>query len=229
VTTTTAPAARTSKGARAEFIGRHFGVLSISVVFAVLFLFFSIRADAFLTLENQVNIARQIAPTVVVAMGMTFVITTGAIDLSVGSIVGLTAAALALMAKAGNPFTALVLTICIGAAIGLINGALTAYGRLPSFIVTLAALTAVRGIALLITQGYSTPITSTFLLPTPRHGSRSSPWSSPGMSSPIPALAATSSPSGPTPSRCAAPVSTSAAYKWLPCSLPGSSPPSPAS
>lgn len=165
MTTTTAPAARTSKGARAEFIGRHFGVLSISVVFAVLFLFFSIRADAFLTLENQVNIARQIAPTVVVAMGMTFVITTGAIDLSVGSIVGLTAAALALMAKAGNPFTALVLTICIGAAIGLINGALTAYGRLPSFIVTLAALTAVRGIALLITQGYSTPITSTFLLP----------------------------------------------------------------
>ena len=62
------------------------------VVFAVLFVFFSIRADAFLTTNNLVNISRQVAPTVIVAMAMTFVITTGAIDLSVGSIVGLTAA-----------------------------------------------------------------------------------------------------------------------------------------
>jgi simple sugar transport system permease protein len=166
VTTATAkPSTRFSRGARVEFIGRHFGVLSISVVFVVLFAFFSFRADAFLTPENLINVARQIAPTVVVAMGMTYVITTGAIDLSVGSIVGLTAAALALMAKTGNPVVALVATLAIGAAIGAINGALTAYGRLQSFIVTLAALTAVRGIALLITQGYSTPIDSTFLLP----------------------------------------------------------------
>lgn len=156
---------RFTRGARAEFIGAHFGVLSISVVFAVLFIFFSVQADAFLTSENLVNIARQIAPTVVVAMGMTFVITTGAIDLSVGSIVGLTAASLALLAKTGNPLVALVLTLAIGAAIGAINGALTAYGGLQSFIVTLAALTAVRGVALLITQGYSTPIESNFLLP----------------------------------------------------------------
>jgi ribose transport system permease protein len=165
VTTTTVKAHRFSKGSRSEFIGRHFGVLSITVVFAVLFVFFSIRADAFFTVDNLVNIARQIAPTIVVAMGMTFVITTGAIDLSVGSIVGLTAAALALFAKTGNPLTALLLTLLIGVAIGAINGVLTAYGRLQSFIVTLAALTAVRGIALLITQGYSTPISSTFLLP----------------------------------------------------------------
>ena len=118
-----------------------------------------------MTTENLVNVARQIAPTVVVAMGMTFVITTGAIDLSVGSIVGLTAASLALLAKTGNPVLALVLTLLIGAFIGVINGVLTAYGRLQSFIVTLAALTAVRGVALLITQGYSTPIESSFLLP----------------------------------------------------------------
>jgi len=164
LTSITKPA-RLTRGARAEFIGRYFGVLSISVVFAVLFIFFSVRADAFLTTENLVNIARQIAPTVIVAMGMTFVITTGAIDLSVGSIVGLTAASLALLAQTGNPLVALLLTLLIGAAIGAINGALTAYGRLQSFIVTLAALTAVRGVALLITQGYSTPIESSFLLP----------------------------------------------------------------
>jgi simple sugar transport system permease protein len=165
VTTAAAKPTRFSRGTRVEFIGRHFGVLSISVVFVVLFAFFSVQTDAFLSAENLVNIARQIAPTVVVAMGMTYVITTGAIDLSVGSIVGLTAAAMALLAKTGNPVMALLITLAIGAAIGAINGALTAYGRLQSFIVTLAALTAVRGIALLITQGYSTPIESSFLLP----------------------------------------------------------------
>jgi simple sugar transport system permease protein len=144
---------------------RNFGVLSISVVFLVLFAFFSIQADAFLTTNNLVNVARQIAPTMIVAVAMTFVITTGAIDLSVGSIVGLSAAALAIFAESGSAVTALVTTLGIALLIGVINGAFTAYGRLQSFIVTLAALTAVRGIALLITDGYSTPITSDFLLP----------------------------------------------------------------
>ncbi len=166
MTTATPPkSARFTRGARSDFVARYFGVLSISVVFAVLFIYFSVQADAFLSTANIVNILRQIAPTVVVAMAMTFVITTGAIDLSVGSIVGLTAASLALLAKTGNPVLALVVTLLIGAVIGIINGALTAYGRLQSFIVTLAALTAVRGVALLITGGYSTPIDSTFLLP----------------------------------------------------------------
>lgn len=148
-----------------DYVSRNFGVLSISVVFAVLFAFFSIQTDAFLTTNNLINVARQVAPTVIVAVAMTFVITTGAIDLSVGSILGLTAAGLAILADSRSPVVALLVTLVIGLGIGLINGALTAYGRLQSFIVTLAALTAVRGLALLITNGYSTPITSTFLLP----------------------------------------------------------------
>lgn len=150
---------------RHEFISKHFGELSILAVFVILFLFFSVRADAFLSADNLVNIARQVAPTVVVAMAMTIVITTGAIDLSVGSIVGLTAAVLAIMARTGNPVLALLTTLGVGVVLGAVNGALTAYGRMQPFIVTLAALTAVRGLALLITQGYSTPITSTVLLP----------------------------------------------------------------
>lgn len=163
---TSAPPARTRVPvSRHEFITKHFGELSILAVFAILFIFFSIRADAFLTADNLINIARQIAPTVVVAMAMTIVITTGAIDLSVGSIVGLTASVLAIMAKTGSPVLALVTTLAIGVALGATNGALTAYGRMQPFIVTLAALTAVRGLALLITQGYSTPITSPVLLP----------------------------------------------------------------
>lgn len=147
-----------------EFATAHFNVLSILAVFIILFVFFSIRADAFLTADNLVNIGRQIAPTIVVATLMTFVITTGAIDLSVGSIVGLSASVLGLMAKTGNPLLALAATLAVGAGIGLINGYLTAYGKLQSFIVTLAALIAVRGVALLITQGYSTPIEVNWLL-----------------------------------------------------------------
>lgn len=147
-----------------EFATAHFNVLSILAVFIILFVFFSIRADAFLTVDNLVNIGRQIAPTVVVATLMTFVITTGAIDLSVGAIVGLSASVLGLMAQTGNPLLALAATLAVGAGIGLINGYLTAYGKLQSFIVTLAALIAVRGVALLITQGYSTPIEVNWLL-----------------------------------------------------------------
>lgn len=165
ITRTATPARASRRGARQDFVTRNFGVLSIVAVLAVLFVFFSVQTDAFLTTNNLVNVARQVAPTIVVAVAMTFVITTGNIDLSVGSIVGLTAAALAIMAESRNPLVALVLTLVLGLGIGMINGALTAFGKLQSFIVTLAALTAVRGLALLITDGYSTPITSEVLLP----------------------------------------------------------------
>ena len=165
-TQTAAPTkAPNRRGARQDLVTRNFGVLSILAVLAVLFVFFSLQTDAFLTANNLVNVARQVAPTVIVAVAMTFVITTGNIDLSVGSIVGLTAAALAILAENGSPLVALLLTLVLGLGIGMINGALTAFGKLQSFIVTLASLTAVRGLALLITDGYSTPITSEFLLP----------------------------------------------------------------
>lgn len=147
-----------------EFFSSYFNIISILGVFIVLFAFFSIQADAFLTLENQVNVLRQIAPTIIVATMMTLVITTGQIDLSVGSIIGLTASALALLLQNGSPVFALFATLLIGTAAGLIQGILAAYGKLPAFIVTLAGLIALRGVALLITEGYSTPITVEWLL-----------------------------------------------------------------
>ena len=162
--TSVPPTRRVVRARAVEFASGHFGFLSILVIFTTLFIFFSLEADAFLTTGNLLNVGRQIAPTVVVGTLMTFVITTGAIDLSVGSVVGLSAAALALMAKTENPLLAVVVTLAIGAGIGFINGYLSAYSRLQSFIVTLAALTAVRGVALLITQGYSTPITIDWIL-----------------------------------------------------------------
>jgi len=154
-----------AKDMRMEFVAKNFGVISISAVFVVLFAYFSVSSDAFFTSQNLINVLRQVAPTVIVAVGMTFVITTGQIDLSVGSIVGLSAAALGIFAESGNGLVALLGTLAIALAIGMANGVITAFGKVQSFIVTLAALTAVRGVALLITDGYSTPITSKFLLP----------------------------------------------------------------
>lgn len=148
-----------------RFVSTHFGVLSITVVFVLLFVLFSILTQDFFSAENLVNVARQIAPTVIVAMAMTFVITTGQIDLSVGSLVGLSAAVLGIWAVSGNAIVALILTLALGLVLGLVNGALTAFGRMQSFIVTLAGLTALRGVALFVTGGYSTPITSPLLTP----------------------------------------------------------------
>ena len=155
---------RPGRARLAELVSAHFGVVSIFVVFSVLFVYFSIATTAFLTVENLVNVGRQIAPTIVVGTLMTFVITTGAIDLSVGSVVGLSAALIGLLAKSGDPLVAFLVPLGIGAAIGFTNGWLTAYSRLQSFIVTLAALTAIRGVALLLTQGYSTPIEVDWIL-----------------------------------------------------------------
>lgn len=156
----------TAVGPRAHVMGliaKNFGVLSITLVFLILLVFFSISTDVFFSAENLVNVARQVAPTVIVAMAMTFVITTGQIDLSVGSVLGLSAAVLGLWALSGNALIALVLTVVLGLVLGLVNGALAAYGRMQPFIVTLAALTAIRGVALLVTGGYSNPIDSTLI------------------------------------------------------------------
>lgn len=147
-----------------EFMSKNFNIISIIGVFIILFAFFSIQADAFLSVENLVNVGRQIAPTIIVATMMTLVITTGQIDLSVGSIIGLSTSALALMIATGNPLLGLIGTLAIAAFAGLVNGVLAAYGRLPAFIVTLASLIALRGVALLITQGYSTPIKVDWIL-----------------------------------------------------------------
>lgn len=147
-----------------EFFSAYFNIISILGVFIVLFAFFSIQADAFLTLENLVNVGRQIAPTIIVATMMTLVITTGQIDLSVGSIIGLTASALAIFLENGNALFGVAAALLIAITAGLVQGVLAAYGKLPAFIVTLAGLIALRGIALLITQGYSTQISVPWVL-----------------------------------------------------------------
>jgi simple sugar transport system permease protein len=135
------------------------GVISIAVFFFVMAAVFSLITDTFLTEGNLLNILRQIAPLMIVAVAMTFVITTAGIDLSVGSVLALVNAVAAISLRAGLYWPAAVaLMLAIGIAIGALQGFFIAYEGIPAFIVTLAGLSAIRGTALLLTKGYSIPI-----------------------------------------------------------------------
>ncbi len=135
------------------------GVVSIAVFFVVMVVVFSLITDTFLTQANILNILRQIAPLMIVAVAMTFVITTAGIDLSVGSVLALVNALAAISLQAGVPWAlAVALLLLIGAAIGLVQGFFVAHEGIPAFIVTLAGLSTIRGTALLLTKGYSIPI-----------------------------------------------------------------------
>lgn len=135
------------------------GVVSIALFFAVVCIVFSLATDAFLTTPNLLNIVRQSAPLLIVASAMTFVITTGGIDLSVGSVLALTATLSAVLLQWGVPWPMVVgMLLCLGAAVGALQGFFIAFEGIPAFIVTLAGLSVIRGIALLITGGYSIPV-----------------------------------------------------------------------
>jgi len=134
-------------------------VVSIAAFFLVVVVLFSIITDTFLTETNLLNILRQIAPLMIVAVAMTFVITTAGIDLSVGSVLALINALAAISLQAGLPWPlVVVLMLLAGVTIGLLQGFFIAYEGIPAFIVTLAGLSAIRGTALLLTKGYSIPI-----------------------------------------------------------------------
>lgn len=135
------------------------GVASIAAFFFVVVVLFSIVTDTFLTEANLLNILRQTAPLMIVAVAMTFVITTAGIDLSVGSILALVNALAAISLQAGLPWPfVVVLMLFVGIAIGALQGFFIAYEGIPAFIVTLAGLSAIRGTALWLTKGYSIPI-----------------------------------------------------------------------
>lgn len=135
--------------------------LVMTAVTLAVCVFFALASDTFLTFANLSNLATQVAPVLIVGVAMTFVITAGQIDLSVGSIIAFVSAVCAQLLLAGWD-SSLVITgaLVIGAGWGLVNGWFTAYAGIPAFIVTLATLSVIRGIALLTTEGFSVPIDS---------------------------------------------------------------------
>lgn len=128
--------------------------LGLVFILISLIIIFSISSKYFLTSRNLLNITRQISINLIIAIGMTFVIITGEIDLSVGSIAALAGVATGwVIVSTSSIFLGIVAGIFVGVLIGLLNGTLTVYGKVQSFIVTLAMLGLARGLALVWTDG----------------------------------------------------------------------------
>ncbi|MEV8630947.1 ABC transporter permease [Streptosporangium sp. NPDC051023] len=133
----------------------YLGFALIMVVFSIV-----LRDDGFLTGSNLVNIVQQTAPITVMAVGMVLVLTAGEIDLSIGSVVALSALVAGVVLRSyDNMLLAVAAALAVGAAVGLFNGLFVTRVRVPSFLVTLATLGLVAGLARTITNLQSVPIT----------------------------------------------------------------------
>jgi len=123
------------------------------IVVLILLIVSSFLSDAFLTRQNIFNLLRQLTPPTLIAMGMLFVIMTGGVDLSVGSVVAMAAVFTAHLLSSYNIFVTILLVLLSGAAFGAVSGYLVAKRRLAPFVVTLAGMTIARGIAFIVSRG----------------------------------------------------------------------------
>lgn len=138
--------------------GRLVGLLlqrqfTLTIVTVCLFAFFSVFANHFFTVENVYDMLRVISYTLIVAVPMTYLFVAGEIDLSIGSLVGLTTIFMAiLVANSGfDPWLAAAFAVGLGALIGALTGFVVTVIGVPSFIVTLGMLSLLRGVALVLT------------------------------------------------------------------------------
>jgi ribose transport system permease protein len=133
-----------------DFVSRFGLVISFTLMCAAL----AFSSDRFLTVENITNVLRFSAINAIISVGMTFVILTAGIDLSVGAIAALAAVVAAeLVHQGGAPLVAMAVCLLIGLLLGAANGVITILLRIPPFITTLGMMTIARGLALTFTQG----------------------------------------------------------------------------
>lgn len=145
------------------FIAR--GGLRFLVV--LVFVVLSLASPVFLTADNMLGLAQEMSILLIVSCGMTFVILTGGIDLSVDSVFALTGVLVAdVLGKGANPGISILIGFVIGTMAGWLNGFLVTRAVVPPFISTLAVMTALRGVALVYSRGYpiGIPINSKFLV-----------------------------------------------------------------
>jgi len=132
---------------RARELGTLVGLVALATLLSIL-------TPHFLSVSNLLNVAEQTSINAVIAVGMTFVILSGGIDLSVGSLLALSGVVLAAALRAGWPAAAaLAAGLAVGGLSGLVNGILITKGRLPAFIATLGMMSIARGTALVFTGG----------------------------------------------------------------------------
>ena len=132
-------------------------VLTVTVGLIILCIVFGILNSTFFSGRNVGNLLRQIAPILLIGIGQSYVLITGNIDLSIGSVVGMSCMISAtLMTKGVDPWMAALITLAACLAVGFINGHLVATCQLPPFIATLGTMTIARGIAQIVNGNYNT-------------------------------------------------------------------------
>lgn len=132
------------------------GVFVIFLVLVAMGLILTITTEQFLTTNNLLNVARQVSLIVIVGMGMTFVLTSGGMDISVGAVVAFSGVLAAGLCVSGWPLPLAFLTAALaGGLIGVLHGGLIVWGGVSPIIVTLGTMFAVRGIAYLYTGSVS--------------------------------------------------------------------------
>ena len=141
-----------------KFFRNNLGTLLGLLILCVLL---SFSSDYFLTGKNLLTVLRQICINALLAFGMTFVLIIGGIDLTVGSIVGMSGVAVVILIEYDVPIIlAVLIALMLGGCVGLINGLIIAYAKMPAFIVTLSMSGVIRGIAYIITDGRSVASTN---------------------------------------------------------------------
>lgn len=132
-------------------------VVTVTVGLVVLSVVFGVINPVFFSGRNVSNLLRQIAPILLCGIGQSFVCITGNIDLSIGSVVGMSCMISAtLMTRGMNPWVAVIVTLACCLVIGVVNGILVAKCKLPPFIATLGTMTIARGIAQIVNNNYNT-------------------------------------------------------------------------
>lgn len=160
-----APAGQASASPAARFARRVRGadpstyIVYIGFVLILVFFAITLHDDGFLTTDNLLNIARQTAPITVMAVGMVFVLSAGEIDLSIGSVVAMSALVTAVLLRDVGLLAGITGGLAVGVGVGLVNGLFVTRLRLPSFLVTLATMGLIAGLARTITDLQSVPVT----------------------------------------------------------------------
>ncbi|MEI6873854.1 MAG: ABC transporter permease [Spirochaetota bacterium] len=133
--------------------------LGIFAALVILIIFFSLSTSVFLAVDNLMNVVRQVSILGILAVGMTMVIVSGEIDLSVGSVYGMSVVAMSVLMTHGLPIWASILAaLAIGSTAGIVNGLLVTRLRVPALIVTLGMLNMARGVAMIINGGMVVPL-----------------------------------------------------------------------
>lgn len=127
----------------------------VFLAFIIVFIILTIATDTFMTTRNLINVIRQVSVNGIIAVGMMFVLLTGGIDLSVGSVVALSGVVAAYFAKTGAyPLpVSIIITLIVGVIVGLINAFLIVKVRIVPFIATMGMLSIAKGVALVISNG----------------------------------------------------------------------------